>query len=64
MLQFFEHFERECYVAQGDKTLFEGELLIFSTLVFSKTNHSTFVLHITPPLWRNLVKNFDLEAGT
>ena len=37
MLQFFEHFERECYVPQGDKTLFEGELL-----VFHKTNYSIF----------------------
>ena len=36
MLQFFEHFERECYVAQGDKTHFEGEFLIFLRLYFRK----------------------------
>ena len=43
---FFEHFERECYVSQRDKTHFEGEFLLLSTLVFSKTNHQIFILHL------------------
>ena len=53
MLQFFEHFERECYVPQGDKTLFEGELL-----VFSKTNYSIFVYRM-----RATITHSWLETG-